>query len=309
MIRDNFKCVQRASVLIKKKKIPMLLLKLDISKAFDTLSWPFLLDLLRARGFGPRWCGWIEALLATASSKILLNGRPGPAIKTPPMLFILAMDVLHMLVTKACADGVLQPMETQGVRFQCSLYADDVILFIRPTVQEAIAVKEILTIFGDASGLRTNLNKCSITPIFGGQEALDDIVQILGCQVQQFPLRYLGLPMTTSKIPKAEFQALVESVTRKMPTCHGSLMARSGRLIWIKSVLRAIPIYSMMAENLRAWARNEIDNVCRKFLWAGKDASVRGKCMVAWEACCRPTEQPQAHRHRASNKMAMASKN
>jgi hypothetical protein len=206
------------------------------------------------------------------------------------MLFILAMDVLHRLVTKACADGVLQPMETQGVRFQCSLYADDVILFIRPTVQEAIAVKEILTIFGGASGLRTNLNKCSITPIFGAQEALDDIVQILGCQVQQFPLQYLGLPMTTSKIPKAEFQALVESVTRKMPTCHGSLMARSGRLIWIKSVLRAIPIYSMMAENLRAWARNEIDNVCRKFLWAGKDASVRGKCMVAWEACCRPTE-------------------
>jgi hypothetical protein len=81
MIRDNFKYVQRASVLIKKKKILMLLLKLDISKAFDTLSWPFLLDLLRARGFGPRWCGWIEALLATASSKILLNGRPGPAIK------------------------------------------------------------------------------------------------------------------------------------------------------------------------------------------------------------------------------------
>lgn len=28
----------------------MLLLKLDISKAFDTLSWPFLLEVLRARG-------------------------------------------------------------------------------------------------------------------------------------------------------------------------------------------------------------------------------------------------------------------
>jgi len=51
-IQDNFKYIQRASVLIRKKRVPMLLLKLDISKAFDTLSWPFLLELLQARGFG-----------------------------------------------------------------------------------------------------------------------------------------------------------------------------------------------------------------------------------------------------------------
>ena len=37
-IQDNFKYIQRASVLIRKKNVPMLLLKLDISKAFDTLS-------------------------------------------------------------------------------------------------------------------------------------------------------------------------------------------------------------------------------------------------------------------------------
>jgi hypothetical protein len=43
----------------------MLLLKLDISKAFDTLSWPFLLELLRARGFGERWYSWIATLLST----------------------------------------------------------------------------------------------------------------------------------------------------------------------------------------------------------------------------------------------------
>lgn len=69
------------------------------------------------------------------------------------------------------------------------------------------------------------------------------------------------------------------------PPCHGSLMARSGRLVWIK-----VPIYSMMAENLPPWARREIDAICRKFFRVGKDASVRGKCIVAWEAVCKPTE-------------------
>ena len=65
-IQDNFKYIQRPSVLIRKKKIPTLLLKLDISKAFDTLSWHFLLEVMQARGFGRRWCRWISALLSTA---------------------------------------------------------------------------------------------------------------------------------------------------------------------------------------------------------------------------------------------------
>ena len=55
-------------------------------------------------------------------------------------------------------------------------------------------------------------------------------------------------------------------------------------------VLHAVPIYAMMAENLLPWAWKEIDAICRKFLWAGGDTSVRGKCMVAWDTVCRPTE-------------------
>lgn len=128
----------------------------------------------------------MEGLMATVLARILQNGCLGPPIKhmrgvrqgdsLSPLLFILAMDVLHCLIVKACNDGVLRPMEPQGIKFQCSLYADDAILFIRPTTQEALAVKEILCIIGDATGLRTNLSKCSITPIYGGEEALDDIV-------------------------------------------------------------------------------------------------------------------------------------
>jgi hypothetical protein len=38
----------------------------------------------------------------------------------------------------------------------------------------------------------------------------------------------------------------------------------------------------MMAENLQAWARKEIDAICRKFFWARSDQSVQGKCMVTW---------------------------
>jgi hypothetical protein len=156
-------------------------------------------------------------------------------------------------------------------------------------VQEARAVKEILNMFGQASRLHTNLAKCSITAIYGGEEMLLDSVSILGCQVQELSIKYIGRPLSTRAIPKAHYQSLVEAVVRKLPPCHGTLMERSGWFIWIKSVLRAVPIYAMMAENLLPWARKEIDAICKKFFWAGKDQSIRGKCMVAWATCCRPT--------------------
>ena len=160
---------------------------------FDTVSWPFLLEVLQAWGFGDNWRRWIEALLCTASSRILLNGRQGPPIKhlravrqgdsLSPMLFIFAIDVLHRLFIKVTHNRVLRKLEPSEVRYQCSMYAGDVILFIRPRVQEARAVKRILIIFGEASGLKTNLSKCSITPIYGGEDNIDNIVSIFGCQV------------------------------------------------------------------------------------------------------------------------------
>lgn len=113
-IHNNYKYVQRAAVLIRKKKIPMLLLKLDISKAFDTLSWPFLLEVLQAHGFSHTWRRWIESLLSSVSSRINVNGHQGPPIKhlrgvrhgdsLSPILFIIAMDVLHHLFQKVSHD-------------------------------------------------------------------------------------------------------------------------------------------------------------------------------------------------------------
>jgi hypothetical protein len=72
-----------------------------------------------------------------------------------------------------------------------------------------------------------------------------------------------------------------EAVARKLSPCHDTLMARSGRLVWIKSVLRAVPIYLMMADSLPPWVLKEIDKICRRFLWAGGDSSIQGKTMVA----------------------------
>jgi hypothetical protein len=44
-------------------------------------------------------------------------------------------------------------------------YADDVVLFLRPTSEDISLITDIIHVFGEASGLRNNVQKSSIFPI------------------------------------------------------------------------------------------------------------------------------------------------
>lgn len=56
-IQDNFMLVQQMAKKLNSSKTPHILLKLDISKAFDSVSWFFLLEVevLIHIGFGQGW--------------------------------------------------------------------------------------------------------------------------------------------------------------------------------------------------------------------------------------------------------------
>lgn len=127
------------------------------------------------------------------------------------MPFVLVMDVLNSLVCQASNEGWLQPLAIQQTQQRCSFYADDVVLFSRPTINDLSAIKHLLDIFGHASGLVTNMQKSSVIPIRCSNEELQVISNTLPCEVKEFPCSYLGLPLNVKKPSKADFLTLIES--------------------------------------------------------------------------------------------------
>jgi hypothetical protein len=99
---------------------------MDIAKAFDSISWPFLLSVLQQRGFGPRWLSWIALLRRSARTRILFNGSAGPAFHhggglrqgdpISPLLFFIAMDVLSGLFRAAERTDVLTALGSIGLK-------------------------------------------------------------------------------------------------------------------------------------------------------------------------------------------------
>jgi hypothetical protein len=119
-IQDKFMLVQQTAWFLHQQKQPRILLKLDISKAFDSVAWPFLVEVLQHLGFGLICHDIISGLLASSSTQVLMNGILGERIvhqrgmrqgdPLSPMLFILVMDVLSHMVAKATKLGLLEPL-------------------------------------------------------------------------------------------------------------------------------------------------------------------------------------------------------
>ena len=61
---------------LKQTKIPGMLIKVDLAKAYDKVSWQFLKVVLKAFGFQHDWVRWIGNLVSSSLFSSLVNEAP-----------------------------------------------------------------------------------------------------------------------------------------------------------------------------------------------------------------------------------------
>lgn len=204
-----------------------------------------LLETLQNLGFGQKWGNWISNLLGTSSSRVLLNGIPGEHINhacglrqgdpLSPTLFILVMEPLQQIIKKEEESFVITNLPQRQARFRCSLYADDVALFMAPSQNDLQALKKILSLFAQISGLHTNLTKTEIFPISCSGIDVEGLLPSFTGSLKSFPCKYLSLPLHFKKIRKLDLQPLIDKVGGgHIPGWKGCFFTATGRKVLVK---------------------------------------------------------------------------
>ncbi|XP_010230205.1 uncharacterized protein LOC104582388 [Brachypodium distachyon] len=299
-IHDNFLFVQNAIKALHGSRTPSLFLKLDISKAFDSVDWAFLLEVLEHLGFGQRWRDWICLSFASASLRVLLNGCPGTPFlhhrglrqgdPLSRMLFILAIDPLQVILRRAEEVGLIQPVGARPVRCRISLYNNDAGIFANPLKEEIATISAILQHFGEPSGLITNVSKSEAFPIRCEGVDLAHVLEDFPATIATFLGKYLGLPLHFRKLHKIDFQPLIDKVGGRLKGWKGKNLSRAGRVTLAKAVLTSMATYHLSVIKLPKWVRVKLDRISRGFIWKGDDSETAGggHSLINWKTVCRP---------------------
>ncbi|WVZ99055.1 hypothetical protein U9M48_044409 [Paspalum notatum var. saurae] len=239
----------------------------------------------------------IAFLLSTSSSRVLLNGVPiqpihhGRGLRQgdpfSPLLFVITFDPLQRLLKLATEMEIFSKMRGRTPGIRISMYADDAALFLAPSKEEVSALSKLLNFFGEASILKTNFHKSTVVPIRCSGLNIEDTLSDLPAQKSHFPIKYLGLPLTTYRLRRVDFQPLVDKAAAKLNGWSGRQLNHAGRMVLVKSVLTSQAIYLLTALRAPKATLKDIDAKRKQFLWSGNERLTGGKCKVNWTRTAR----------------------
>lgn len=146
-------------------------LTLEIQKAFDTLDYDFLCDVLIEFRFSHTFVRWIWNMLSSSHISLLVNGSPNGYFTCPrgvrqgdplpTLLFCLARDYLSHLLLQEAEEGRIKPLTTgRNLTTPTHLvYTDDIIIFMRSDRRSIQHLKQILIHYASTSGQEVNWTK------------------------------------------------------------------------------------------------------------------------------------------------------
>ncbi|XP_042481160.1 uncharacterized protein LOC122061743 [Macadamia integrifolia] len=203
-------------------------LKLDVQKAYDSLSWEFLFATLKKFGFSPNWINKIHQMLLSTRISILLNGGPvgffgverglrqGDPIS--PILFILAEEVLCRGLKNLILERKMKalPGPRGAITPSHLLFADDIFIFMNGSARYVKHLHEFLSKYQSFSGQKINLEK---SKIFFGKIAPHRshfISDFLGIAAADLPTKYLRVEIFKGRVKNSHLLSLLDKIKGRL---------------------------------------------------------------------------------------------
>ncbi|XP_056692237.1 uncharacterized protein [Spinacia oleracea] len=277
-----------------KKRNKIMALKLDISKAYDSLEWDFIRDTLIYFDFPNKIIHLIMSCITSPVISILWNGEicdkftPSRGIRQGDPLssyiFVLCLDRLSSMIEEKVQSGSWKPIAlTKNIKMSHVFYADDVFLFSIASIDNMHSIMNTLESFGEMSGLKISMTKSTlIFPRTVHDSIRQDIASTYGFKISSCFGKYLGVDIRPNKLKISNYLSLLDKSTTKVRGWQAKLLNMAGRRTLIKSVLNSQPLYVMQTNLLPASTIYELEICTRKFLWNKPDQN-RYMSRLSWD--------------------------
>nr|GEV56851.1 RNA-directed DNA polymerase, eukaryota [Tanacetum cinerariifolium] len=211
----------------KRKRKQALFFKVYFTKAYDSVRWDYLLDVLYTFWFGSNWCRWIRGSLGFAKASILVNGSPTSEFPfyyglkqgdpLAPFLFILIMESLHISFTRVVKDGLFKKIQLPGsVSISHIFYADDAMFIGEWSDSNLRSIIHFLKCFSLASGMNINIQKSQVQGVGVPHSLVEQAVDMIGCFVLSRKFCYLGVMVGESMSRKAAWVDTVHKIHSRL---------------------------------------------------------------------------------------------
>ena len=285
-IGENIRTIYDIIDYARNHMIPGMVVAIDFQKAFDSVSWEFLLQTLRSFNFGPNFTKWINIIYSSPQCCVTNNGyhsnfftlsrgiRQGCPISA--LLFLLVVEIMAIHIRSNNKIEGIKISDSQDIVI--TQLADDTTLFLKDTssLNEALAFIET---FGESSGLRLNKDK---SESFWIGSKLNSMEKPLGLKWTKNYIKCLGIWCGADV--EGAMQINYEEKLRKLRTLLNMWSQRKLSLKGKVAVLRslALPQILYVASSLYVpeWVIHEVDSIFFSFLWSRKKAHVKKETVI-----------------------------
>lgn len=304
VIHENVLLAQELMHSLKKPNVRgwNVVLKLDMAKAYDRLSWFALIKVLRAFGFSEAFIDMIYRCISSCWFSVLVNGescgffhssrglRQGDPLS--PTLFIIAAEVLSRGLNFLHEEYPFLRFRTHpNVPFVSHLaYADDVVIFCNGSKRSLEKHMQCLQMYQDFSGQLVSVSKsCYVT----GRDVShrDEVIaNVTGFQRKELPIIYLGCPLYVGRKTISLFDGVVRKMRDRLAGWKGALLSLGAKIVLIKSCLQAIPLYTLSLIDPPKTVIRTMQRIITSFFWNGVDG--QSKChWLSWEKMALPIQE------------------
>ncbi|GAU48696.1 hypothetical protein TSUD_186890 [Trifolium subterraneum] len=192
----------------KKNKKYLILFKVDFEKAYDSVDWGYLEEVMAKMNFPVVWRAWIMECVTFATALVLVNGSPTDEFcferglrqgdPLSPFLFLLAAEGLNVMMSALVSNKIFTPYgigPQNSVHVSHLQFADDTLLVGIKSWVNVRALKAVLILFEAISGLKVNFNKSMLFGVNVNDSWLHEAASVMHCKHGRLPFLYLGLPI------------------------------------------------------------------------------------------------------------------